>query len=117
MIDIIKQNKIILIVLVVIIAAFAWYGLSDKKPSTSLLKNESRSNSSVQEQQIMQFLTDMRSIRLDNSIFKSKAFNSLQDFGRDIVPEPIGRTNPFSPIKDNTTLSEGDKTNGYVFSK
>ena len=98
MLDIIKQNKIILIVLVVVIVAFAWFGLSDREPPSRVLTTtESADDSSVAEQESLRFLLNMRSIRLDISIFESPAFNSLRDFGREIIPEPIGRSNPFAP--------------------
>lgn len=115
MLDIIKQNKIILIVLVVIIAGFAWYGLADRTPSTSLLTNDSRADSTVVEQDILRLLLDMRSIRLDSSVFENPAFTSLRDFGRSIVPEPVGRTNPFEPAESAFEISDEDEAASAVF--
>ncbi|MAZ67613.1 hypothetical protein CL652_02485 [bacterium] len=117
MLDIIKQNKIILIVLVVVIVGFAWFGMADRTPSTSLLSNDSRSEASVAEQEILRLLLDMRSIRLDSSIFENPAFGSLRDFGRDIVPEPVGRTNPFAPAEDSFELTEGDQAADAIFAE
>lgn len=105
MLDLLKKNKIIIGILIVIIAAFAWFGLSDQQPTTSLLSNESRSSNSAADQEILRVLLDMRSIRLDSSIFENPAFASLRDFGRDIVPEPVGRTNPFAPVGSTQTSS------------
>ena len=98
MLDLIQKNKIIIGILVVIIAAFAWFGLSDQQPSTSLLTSESRNDTAVADQEILRVLLDMRSIRLDSSIFENPAFASLRDFGREIIPEPVGRRNPFAPV-------------------
>lgn len=117
MIDIIKQNKIILVVLVVIIVAFAWFGLSEKTPTTSVLSNESRSSASVSEQEILRLLLDMRSIQLDSSIFENQAFASLRDFGRDIIPEPVGRTNPFVPTDTIFEISAEEQANNAVFAE
>jgi hypothetical protein len=117
MLDIIKQNKVILIVLVVIIVGFAWFGLADQQPTTSLLANESRGDNSVAEQEILRLLLDMRSIRLDSSIFENPAFGSLRDFGRDIVPEPVGRTNPFAPTKNFFELTAEDEAADAVFAE
>jgi len=117
MLDIIKQNKVIIIVLIVIIVGFAWYGLSDKQPSNSLLTNESRSSASAAEQEILRLLLDMRSIRLDSSIFENPSFASLRDFGREIIPEPVGRTNPFAPSGDTFTTSNDDEASNSVFSE
>lgn len=115
MLDIIKQNKIILIVLVIIIAGFAWYGLAERTPTNTLLTNDSRAESSVAEQEILRLLLDMRSIRLDSSIFENPAFASLRDFGRSIVPEPVGRTNPFEPAESAFQPSEEDETASEIF--
>jgi hypothetical protein len=100
MINLIKQNKIILIVLVVIIAGFVWFGLSDREPASSgLLSTETRGSTSAAEQEILRLLLDMRSIRLSSSIFENPAFATLRDFGRGIIPEPVGRANPFAPMQ------------------
>lgn len=115
MIDIIKQNKVILVILVIIIVAFAWFGLADRQPSTSLLTNDTRGDASVAEQEILRLLLDMRTIRLDSSIFENPAFASLQNFGRDIVPEPVGRTNPFAPTQNFLEYTEDDQAANAVF--
>lgn len=107
MLDIIRQNKIILGILVVVIVAFAWFGLSDREPSsTVLVTSESAADSSVAEQEILKLLLDMRSIQLNSSIFENPAFNSLQDFGREIIPEPVGRSNPFAPTNGTEEVTD-----------
>jgi len=118
MLDIIKQNKVILIVLVVVIVGFVWFGfLSDRQPTTTLLTSDVRSDASVAEQEILRILLDMRSIRLNSAIFENPAFASLQDFGRDIVPEPVGRTNPFAPTNSLFQLSEDDAAADAIFAE
>ena len=115
MLDVIKKNKIIIIVLVVVIAGFAWFGLAERQPTNSLLTNESRADASVAEQEILRLLLDMRSIRLNSTIFENPAFASLRDFGRDIVPEPVGRTNPFEPVESFIELSDEDAAADAIF--
>lgn len=115
MLDIIKQNKVVLGIVVLIVVAFAWFGMADRQPTTSLLSNESRGDASVAEQEILRLLLDMRSIRLDSSIFENPAFASLRDFGREIVPEPVGRTNPFEPTKTFLEVSEEDEAADAIF--
>jgi len=117
MIDIIKQNKVIIVILIIIIVAFTWFGLSDKQPTTSLLSSETRGSESVAEQEILRILLDMRSIRLDSSIFENPSFASLRDFGRDIVAEPVGRTNPFAPTEDIFDISNEDDAGSAVFAE
>ncbi len=44
-------------------------------------------------------LLNIRSIKLDSSIFSDKSFRSLQDFSRPIPPDTNpGRPNPFAPL-------------------
>ena len=117
MIDIIKQNKIILIVLVIIIIGFAWFGLADRQPTTSVLSSESRGDASVAEQEILRLLLDMRSIKLDSSIFENPAFGSLRDFSREIVPEPVGRTNPFASVETVFELTPEEEAADAIFAQ
>lgn len=116
MLEMIKKNKIIIIVLVIIIAGFAWFGLSDPAPSSNLLSNETRTGTSAADQEILRVLLDMRSIRLDSTIFENPAFASLRDFGRDIIPEPVGRTNPFAPARSSQSSSVNEAADA-VFSQ
>ncbi len=110
MLNIIKQNKVIIIVLIVVVAGFAWYGLSDRPTPQGLLSTESGGTAvSVEDQEIVRLLLDMRSIRLDGSIFESPAFRSLTDFGRGIIPEPVGRRNPFAPTHSEGEPSDADE--------
>lgn len=97
MINIIKQNKILFIVLTVVIVLFIGYGVSDRNPSTGLIQKQSASGSSAVEQEILQLLMDVQSITLDSAIFQDPAFVTLRDFGRKIIQEPSGRENPFIP--------------------
>ena len=118
MLNIIKQNKIIFIVLVVVIAGFAWFGLSDRAiPTQGLLTTETGGqNMSVADQEIVRLLLDMRSIRLDGSLFEDPAFRSLRDFGRSIIAEPVGRRNPFAPAENPGQPSDADTVDA-VFSQ
>jgi hypothetical protein len=50
------------------------------------------------EYELVSELLRLNSIKLDNRIFTDVAFQSLEDFGQELVPEPIGRVNPFAPV-------------------
>jgi hypothetical protein len=50
------------------------------------------------DQDLVALLFQLRGIRLDNSVFADPVFKSLQDFGKDLVQEPVGRQNPFAPL-------------------
>jgi hypothetical protein len=51
------------------------------------------------DQDLVALLFQLKGIRLDNTLFGDPLFQSLKDFGRDLVSEPIGRVNPFAPLE------------------
>ena len=50
------------------------------------------------DQDLIALLFELKSIRLDSSLFGDPLFRALKDFGQDLVSEPIGRNNPFAPL-------------------
>lgn len=52
--------------------------------------------------EIFQSLTRIESLTLDRVIFTNPIFQSLNDRGEPILPEPIGRRNPFAPLGDTS---------------
>lgn len=102
--EILKKYKTILLIIIIIIVAFIAYTfLFVGKKDDNLLISDSASKSSdntsaALESDLLTLLLDIRSIKLDGSVFSNKAFQSLEDFGQDIAPEPVGRENPFAPV-------------------
>jgi len=107
--DILKENKVILIIIVIIVAFLVFYGTSGSGGSGALLSaKSSAADTTVDDRELLQLLTDMRNINLEGHIFESAAYTSLQDFGRSIVPEPVGRQDPFAPLpKTEITITGG----------
>lgn len=54
------------------------------------------------DQDLIALLTTLKSIKLNADIFSGQSFRSLQDYSQALVPEPIGRTNPFAPLGNVT---------------
>lgn len=101
------QNKAVLVIGIVIIALLGWYFMSSNGgasyASDALITAESADTvNSADERALLETLVNMRSIRLDGNIFKSDAFNSLQDFSKPIMPEPVGKKDPFAPAIDTS---------------
>ena len=48
--------------------------------------------------EILALLLNLKSLKLDASIFNDPVFISLVDFGQNIPERSHGRTNPFAPI-------------------
>jgi hypothetical protein len=56
--------------------------------------------------EILTLLADLKSVRLDESIFSDPVFQSLKDTSVELSAEPKGRPNPFAPIGKDAVLSE-----------
>ena len=66
----------------------------------NLVSVNSRVNNqaALETQDFLRRLQELRSVDLDDSLFFDDRFRSLIDWHIDVVPEQIGRENPFSPV-------------------
>lgn len=90
------QHKFILIAVALAIAGAVWYGLSPSPVEPDLTSTPA--GGSLVEQGIVPTLLALRAVKLDGTIFSDPTFIRLKDFSTEIVPEPVGRTNPFAPL-------------------
>lgn len=94
-------------------ALLIWVGYSTffnksapASPNTTLVNGNILSGDSPQAQsgrEILTLLLNLKSLKLDTSIFSDPSFQSLADFGQSIPERPRGRDNPFAPIGIGTT--------------
>jgi len=82
------------------IALVAWWTLfsGDGSPNT-ILTSEGATGASVisEERDLVDTLLQLRAVSLSGTIFSDPSFARLIDFGTQIIPEPVGRPNPFAP--------------------
>jgi hypothetical protein len=90
----------------ILIAIGAWWGLSGEAPSNSLLTSQGSSELGPTEKNLVDTLLQLRAVSLSGTIFSDPSFVVLRDFGTQIIPEPIGRENPFAPLSDDPIPSE-----------
>lgn len=113
MLALIKKN-IVLIGVVAVAAGLLYYFFFMSSGDTALLTSSEDSDSPV-SQEILATLGNLRTIKLDNSIFSDPLFISLSDFGVSIPPAAAGRRNPFAPVGQNgptpTATTTGTTTN------
>jgi len=103
----IKQHKLIFIVAIVVLAVALWYGLSQSNAPAPLLTTDAPSGVTLTDpadQQLVGTLLALRAVTLNGSIFTEASFLSLQDFSTTIVPEPVGRDNPFAPLRPSVQI-------------
>ena len=49
--------------------------------------------------EMLQLLLKLKSLSLDENIFEDEAFQNLKDFSLKLQEQPVGRNNPFAPVK------------------
>ena len=98
------QHKLILILSGFAVAGLVWYGLSPSAQEPDLMPSPGVEGLQV-DQGIVPTLLALRAVKLDGTIFSSAAFARLKDNSTDIVPEPVGRPNPFAPLSVRTGTS------------
>jgi len=97
--NILTRYKNIIVTLLVVAAGFVAYSVFFTGGNTNTLtaQNVDPAQTAV-EQELIALLLQLRSIRLDLAIFDDAKFQNLKDFSQELVPEPVGRSNPFSPL-------------------
>ncbi len=116
----IKNVGIGVIVLVIIGGAYVFLVGGKKEESSLLAQNSPISGAPTQNvlfaentpelaevRDIVSILNQLKTISIDDAIFKDPAFMALTDFHREISPQPKGRPNPFllgEGVKSGTSL-------------
>lgn len=92
----------------VLVALVAWWSLSgDDGSSGAVLATQGDTALASNERDIVDTLLQLRAVSLSGTVFSDPVFSSLQDFGTQIVPEPVGRPNPFAPVSSNAESATG----------
>ena len=111
----ISQHKLIIGVGLLLVLAFAWYGLSGGSTSTPTLTTTGGSGNAA-DKNLVSILLALRAVKLDATILSDQSFLSLRDFSTQIVPEPVGRQDPFAPLTVAPALTASSTHNAQIFS-
>ena len=111
-----KHKTTILITLGVIVVIGIWWGFSQETPSTSLIETQTSSVVSPEDRGLVDTLLQLRAVSLSGTIFSDPAFMSLRDFGKQVIPEPVGRPNPFAPVSTRPTTTKETLQSTQLFS-
>jgi hypothetical protein len=89
------------ILFAVVLAAILWLGyklfFSADEEQLSALNANVLSEASRDTQEFLRTLQQLRDIKLNQEIFNDARFQTFADHRQAIVPEPVGRRNPFAP--------------------
>jgi len=119
----ISQHKLLFIIVIVLVAAGVWYGLSQGGTSgasattdaAGITTSTATTDTNAADQDLVGTLLTLRAVTLSGTIFTEPAFASLQDFGTTIVSEPVGRTNPFAPLTTAVATSTASQHAAQIF--
>lgn len=100
MMNLLSRYKGALIVIGIIALGFVAYSMVPKGDIGGALSVQAVDPAQgAVEQELITLLLQLRSIKLDLSLFDNAEFQTLQDFSQEPVPEAAGRPNPFAPLE------------------
>ncbi|MCX6716810.1 MAG: hypothetical protein NTV72_02725 [Candidatus Taylorbacteria bacterium] len=97
-----SKNLLTIVIIIALVGGGVWWYRNKYNQQQTVISNDLSSMSVVNDSgvgaQTMMLLGQVKSLKLDDSIFKDSSFQSLQDYSRIIPDQPVGRPNPFAPI-------------------
>jgi hypothetical protein len=108
-----NRQTILIAVLVVAAALGASFFLSNRESPDSLITTETIAGSSSTEKELVTTLLALRAVTLDGAIFNETSFLILSDSSSPILPEPVGRPNPFAPLSGSATSSSSETIRAF----
>jgi hypothetical protein len=97
--EIFQKLKVPVIIISILFGGFIVYNNFIKAPaSNDLIKKESVSSNNGPEQDFLPLLLRIQNVTLDEKLFLDPVFRALVDFGQPIIPESIGKSNPFMGV-------------------
>jgi hypothetical protein len=108
-----KYKNIIIVFVIIALGLIAYSFLRPDPTVESLLETTERQDGAqVLGDEITSAIGQINSLKLDRAIFDDPILKRLIDHSKPILPEPVGRKNPFAPIgvSGETTTSASTKT-------
>lgn len=95
--EIFQKLKTPIIIIAVLFAGLVSYNLFIKKPeSQTLLKTTAQTDVKAPGSNFLPILLEVQGVTLDEKLFLDPVFRALVDWSLPIVPETLGKNNPFS---------------------
>ena len=111
----ISQHKLTIFIIVIIVVGVSWYALSGSSAPSPTLTTTDVSGAGVADQGLVSTLLALRAAKLDGTILSDPAFLSLKDFSTQILPEPVGRVDPFAPLSVAPASSASSTHSAQIF--
>lgn len=112
--EFLARHKLVGIIAALLVVAVGWYVLSSSSgaPESSLV---AASATSEDNQQLISTLNVLRAVKLDTAVFSNPSFQSLQDYSTPVVPEPVGRPDPFAPLSSAEAVTASTTKSAAIF--
>lgn len=92
----------------ILIAIGVWWTLSESPSDEGLLVTENPGGGLV-DKELIGTLLQLRAVSLGGTIFSDPSFMRLRDYGTQIISEPAGRANPFTPASAQGATTTGNQ--------
>ncbi len=116
MINTLLNHKLITIIVGLVIAGAIGYGMTSSGSTSSSLLTSETVNEKGPDGDLVSTLLALRAVKLDATLFTDPAFAGLKDFSTEIVPEPIGRPNPFAALGASVVPTSASTNSAQIFS-
>ncbi len=96
-----SKKSVISIIVIIAIAVVAYFLYSGSKTPDSvgtLTQSQANPEAGAVSARILNLLNQIRSLKIDTSIFRDNAYQTLVDYSVAIPPVNVGRPNPFAPL-------------------
>lgn len=101
-----KGFKITIAIVLVLMVIFGYWQYSSKNKTSDENKNDVQApQKSDEESKIISTLERLRKVEINTDFFNDNVLKSLSDFSHELIPEPIGRMNPFLPVESSATTT------------
>ena len=108
------KNIFIFVLIIGVLGGGYYYFVGNKAPAPALTgvdttgSTDASAEAGVQDE-FLSTLLNIKTLQLDDAIFTSTAFRSLQDFTTELVDQGNeGRANPFAPIGTDALTAPAD---------
>lgn len=94
-----KQIFLAFFLLIAVVGALIYWTSTRSPQSDGMVIDPAAIGTSfVEGEEVLQMLEILQSTKLDLSLFGDSVFQGLVDYSVDLIPEPVGRENPFLPF-------------------
>jgi hypothetical protein len=104
-----KHRRILMAIIIFAVALFIYLTFfRDEDKDSGLVSTTVATVETGVEIDLISLLFELSNVDLDGALFEKRSFQSLVDFGQEILPQPIGRPNPFAPVGSDVGDRQGD---------